>query len=184
MDAFEEIVARMLWEEFYWTIIGYKVNLSKQKKYELGKSSLPRPEIDILAYKTKENKLLWVECKSYLDSRGVVAEHLMQEDDTGKGRYKTFTWPSYRRIVTEGLVKQVVDIGLTNPNPTINYCLVAGKIATQKDREILHHFFSGKGWILYDDEWLKERLERLAQKSYENDVAIIVAKLFARKRKS
>jgi hypothetical protein len=108
----------------------------------------------------------------------------MQENDIGKGLYKLFTWPSYRRIVTEELIKQVVDTGLTNPNPTINYCLVAGKIATQKDRDLLHQFFQEKGWLLYDEIWLKEKLENLALKRYENDVAIIVAKLFVRNRNS
>jgi hypothetical protein len=80
MDAFEEIVAGLLWEEGYWTTIGYKVNLPKPVKVELGKPSLPRPEIDILAYQADDNELIWVECKSYLDSRGVIIDHLTGAD--------------------------------------------------------------------------------------------------------
>jgi hypothetical protein len=180
MDAFEQIIAGLLWEEGFWTSIGYKVNLSKARKVELGKPSYPRPEIDILAYKANENRLLWVECKSFLDSRGIVADHLMQEDDAGKGLYKAFTWPSYRRIVTEELIKQVCREGRARENPTVKYCLVTGNIATQRDREKLHQFFEAKGWILYDECWIKSRLELHARKGYENDVAIIVAKLFDR----
>lgn len=74
MDAFESIVAGLLWEEGYWTSIDFKVTLSKNAKAELGKFSLPRPEIDILAYQAMDNSLLWVECKSYMDSRGVKVE--------------------------------------------------------------------------------------------------------------
>lgn len=32
MNAFEEIVAGLFWEEGYWTHVGYKVNLPKEKK--------------------------------------------------------------------------------------------------------------------------------------------------------
>jgi hypothetical protein len=182
LDAFEEIVADLLKEKGYWTSIGFKVDLPKERKVEFGKYSYPRPEIDILAYKPNRNALFWVECKSFLYYRGVLAKHLMEEDDTGKGLYKVFTWPSYRRIVSEELIKQVVKVGLSNPYPSINYCLVTGKIATQNDRELLHEIFNKKGWILWDENWVKEGLENLAMKGYENNVAIIVSKLFARKR--
>jgi hypothetical protein len=58
MNAFEEIVAGLLRQEGYWAYVGYKVNLTKREEADLGKSSLPRPEIDVLAYQAKDN----VEC--------------------------------------------------------------------------------------------------------------------------
>ena len=180
MDAFESIIASLLWEEGYWTTIGYKVNLSKEQKVELGKHSMPRPEIDIVAYRASDNQLLWVECKSYLDSTGVKIKHLNGEDKKGAQRYKVFTWPAYRQLVTSELLKQLEKETRIRPNPTINYCLVTGKIATDKDREALHQFFDENEWLLYDEYWVKERLEKLAAKGYENDVAVIVAKLFSR----
>ena len=39
MNAFEEIIAGLFWEEGYWTHVGYKVNLPKEKKAELGGNS-------------------------------------------------------------------------------------------------------------------------------------------------
>jgi hypothetical protein len=180
MNAFEEIVAGLLWQEGYWTNIGYKVYLSKTQKIDLGKPSLPRPEIDILAYRANDNSLLWVECKSYLDSRGVTINSLTGKDERNAERFKVFTQQSYRRIVTAELVKQVVSTGLARPNPSIRYCLVTGRIATKVDREKLHEHFVNNGWILYDESWLKCGLEKLSVSGYEDDVAIIVAKLFAR----
>jgi len=180
MNAFEEIVAGLLRQEGYWTIVGYKVNLSKAKKVELGKPSLPRPEIDILAYQVAQNLLLWVECKSYLDSRGVTIAPFRDKNDKGAERYKVFTRPDYRIIVTEELVKQVVATQMALPNPTVKYCLVAGRIATDSDRKELHQYFEEQDWLLYDDKWIRQRLEKASAGSYEDDIAVIVAKLFSR----
>ena len=46
------------------------MELTKEEKREIGKPSMPRHEIDILAYKPAQSELMWVECKSYLDSTG------------------------------------------------------------------------------------------------------------------
>lgn len=180
MNAFEEIIAGLFWEEGYWTHVGYKVNLPKEKKAELGKPSLPRPELDILAYQASENQLIWVECKSYLDSRGVKIEALTGEDERSAQRYKVFTWPKYREIVTAALINQVVETKITAPKPKVDYCLVTGKIATSLDRERLHEYFNHHGWLLYDEHWIKNGLERMSKSGYSDDVAVIVAKLFAR----
>lgn len=180
MNAFEEIVAGLLQQEGYWTHIGYKVLLTKTQKASLGKPSIPRPEIDILAYRARDNSLLWVECKSYLDSRGVKIDAFTGKDELGAQRFKVFTQPVFRKVVTEELIKQVIADGLVCPNPSINYCLVTGRIATNFDREKLHEYFSEQRWILYDENWLKCRLEKLSECGYEDDIAIIVAKLFAR----
>ena len=106
MDAFESIVAKLLWEGGYWTTVGYKVNLSKEQKVQLGKHSMPRPEIDIVAYRARDNHLLWVECKSYLDSTGVRITALTGEDEVNSPHYKVFTWPAYRELVTSVLIKK------------------------------------------------------------------------------
>lgn len=183
MDAFESIVAGLLWEEGFWTSIGYKVNLPKETKVRLEKPSLPRPEIDILAYRAKNNSLLWVECKSYMDSTGVKVSAFNGDDLKGAERYKVFTWPAYREAVTQALITQLTDEGRVLSEPNVNYCLVTGKIASDKDRKDLHEHFRGNGWILYDENWVKQHLERLAEKGYENDVAVQVAKLFMREPK-
>jgi hypothetical protein len=65
MDAFEQIIAALFEQEGYWTLQNYRVDLSTEDKRQLNNPSMPRPEIDILGYKPRENELLVVECKSF-----------------------------------------------------------------------------------------------------------------------
>ena len=46
--------------------------MTKAQKREVGRPSTPRWEIDLVAYKAAKNELLAVECKSFLDSTGVI----------------------------------------------------------------------------------------------------------------
>ena len=71
MDYFENVIKTLLEGEGYWVRQSFKVNLTKEEKREVGKYSIPRPEIDLLAYKPNENRLLAFEAKSFLDSPGV-----------------------------------------------------------------------------------------------------------------
>ena len=181
MNAFEQIIAGLLKQEGYWTIIDYKVDLPKAKKAELGKPSMPRPEIDVLAYKAVTNTLLWVECKSYLDSGGVKLSYFTDPASVNSARYKVFTWQKYREVVTEELIIQTTKCGLVRQNPKIKYCLATGRIATKKDRLGIHEHYQKNEWILFDEELIKARLAKFAEIGYEDDVAILVAKLFTGK---
>src|SRR5574340_1187006 len=140
---------------------------------------MPRPEIDILAYKASENLVIWVECKSYLDSPGVNYKSFIDMDHVGAQRYKVFNWHEYRETVTETLVSQLESLGLVCPNPTVAYALAAGRIYSDYDREMLHEYFEQHHWLLFDEAWIDEKMRLLATLGYEDDIAIIVAKLFS-----
>lgn len=71
MDYFESIIKTLLESESYWVRQSFKVNLTKEEKRNVGKHTIPRPEIDLLAYKSNQNKVLAIEVKSFLDSSGV-----------------------------------------------------------------------------------------------------------------
>ncbi len=180
MNAFEQITASLFRAEGYWTINGFKVDLSKEGKKEIGKPSLPRPEIDILAYKGTTNELIWVECKSYLDSGGVCYASFTNPKDPGHERFKVFNYDTYRDVISYELIKQTTERGLVREGVTLNYCLVAGKVKTSKDRESLKDYFDTKGWLFKDESWLKSGLKKSAAMQYEDDVAMIVAKIIQR----
>jgi len=55
MDHFESIIAMLLEAEGYWVRRSFKVNLTKAEKRKIGKPSIPRPEIDLLAFKSSRN---------------------------------------------------------------------------------------------------------------------------------
>ena len=40
----------------------------------------------------------------------------------------------------------------------------------------IREHFAKKGWELWDEPWLRERLQRMSDQSYENQVSAVVAK--------
>ena len=76
MDYFENIIKTLLEHDGYWVRQSFKVNLTKQEKRDIGKYSMPRPEIDILAFRPEKNQIIAFEAKSFLDSPGVKVSDL------------------------------------------------------------------------------------------------------------
>lgn len=178
MDAFESVIASLLHTEGYWTQTSYKVELTKAEKRQIGRPSSPRWELDVIAYSGARNELLVVECKSYLDSRGVKAKAFVGPSENS--RYKLFVEATTRKVVLARLVKQLVAAGFCSDAPEVTMCLAAGKIATDPDREQLRTLFGKRGWKLFDEAWIRERLTASADGSYENAEAAVVAKLLLR----
>jgi hypothetical protein len=108
MDCFETIAATLLEFDGYWVRRSFKVNVNKVHKRTLGKNSMPRPEIDLLAFKSKkkEDLIIAFEAKSYLNSPGVSRKEIKASHKTTKGRYKIFTCKNYRDIVIKQLKKR------------------------------------------------------------------------------
>lgn len=71
MDAFEQLAAELLFANGWWVQTSVKVELTKEEKKQVGRQSSPRWELDVVAYKGATNEILVIECKSFLDSRGV-----------------------------------------------------------------------------------------------------------------
>src|SRR6266852_4189196 len=129
MNAFEYIAARFFEAQGYWTRVGLKIELTKSEKVMLGNPSMPRPEVDLVAFKPRPNELLIVECKSYLDSPGVCVENFIGKNSVLQNRLKLFTRDKLRRVITEKLLAQIKQEGLLlGENPSVRYGLVAGKI--------------------------------------------------------
>lgn len=180
MDAFESIVAMLLEYENYWVRSAFKVELTKEEKRAIGRPSSPRWELDLVAYRGATNEVLVVECKSYLDSPGVMFKGFNGSDERHVQRYKLFNEEKLRQVVLDRLVAQMVETGLCSPSPIVHLCLAAGHIATEEDRKKLKAYFAQQQWQLFDEEWILERLAAISKSSYENDIATIVTKLVMR----
>ena len=178
MDAFESLIKTFLEREGFWVRSSYKVNLTKQDKAAIGRPSCPRWEIDLIAYKAATNELRLVECKSYLDSLGVRFSDFNGTEPAD--RYKLFTDATLREVVTKRLIMELVECGSCLPKPHSFLCLAAGKVRNETDRQMLREHFEAKGWLLWDDEWIRTALTQMSKGSYENDVASVVAKLLLR----
>jgi len=179
MDHFENIIKTLLEAEGYWVQQSFKVNLSKEEKKQIGKPSIPRPEIDLLAFKQTSNEVLVVEAKSFLDSPGVRIEDLQALHEEPEGRYKLFTSERYRSVVMARLHTDLIDRGMVGPNTKLILGLAAGKVYQHKS-DAVRQFMLEKHWWFWSPEEIRQKVLSLADRGYENDPAIITAKIIAR----
>jgi hypothetical protein len=181
VDAFEDLVARVFRGEGYWTRQNYRITLTKQDKVALGKPSMPRPEVDVLAYQPVANKVIWAECKSYLDSSGVHIDAFNGRNVVFAKRLKLFNDATLRELVTQRLLEQLEAELLTRPGATIEYWLVAGRLASVCADELRGFFDQPRKpkWVLKDRTWLISHLQAIVEKGYDDDVVSMVAKLLS-----
>ena len=182
MDSFEQVVATILDRAGYWTRMSVKVHLTRDDKHAIGRPSSPRWEIDVVAYSGKTNRLLVVECKSYLDSAGVRATSFEGPKAAEETRYKLFSDATLRNVVLSRLEAELAEQGFCPPGVKTQLCLAAGNI--YGDPAKVHEIFKANGWLLFDRAWLITGLHALAKESYENSVASVVAKLLLRDMKA
>ncbi|MBX3560638.1 MAG: hypothetical protein KF780_02390 [Sphingomonas sp.] len=177
MDAFEHVVAEIFWSLGYWVRTSVKVDLSKAEKVEIGLPSMPRPEIDLVAYHGGSNRLLALECKSYLDSRGVTYVEICGDADSKT--YKLFRRQKMREVVLRRLGDQMVEQEMCRPDVKVQLGLVAGKVYGRDESKLLE-LFGQRDWFFRGPAWLKAELTKLAGTSYENQVSAVVTKLLLR----
>jgi hypothetical protein len=180
MDAFEQVVGEILWREGYWVRTSVKIELTKEDKRAIKLPSSPRWELDVVAYRARDNLLKVVECKSYLDSPGVRFQGFDRSNETYASRFKLFNNTKLRSVVFGRLRKQFAASGACRPNPPVTLCLACGRIATKADRDGLRKHFAAKKWELRDEQWLRDRLKEMAGGGYENQVSAVIAKLLLR----
>lgn len=179
MDYFESIIATLLEAENFWIRRSFRVNLTKEEKRQIGKHSIPRPEIDLLAFDFSKNVVLALEVKSFLDSPGVKLAALQLEHDVPEGRYKLFTSERYRTIVLSRLHQDLVDFKMANAKTRITLGLVAGKVYRGQSDEVCEHMKQNR-WFFWSPEDIKQRVTALAKEPYANDPAMITAKILVR----
>ena len=176
MDAFEHVVAEILWREGYWVRTSVKVELTKEEKRSIGLPSAPRWELDVVAYRASDNCLKVVECKSFLNSPGVRLRGF-DPNHPDAARYKLFNSAKLRDVVFGRLKQQFIESGACLRGAAVQLCLACGRIASDADRKGLRKHFNDQGWELWDEAWLRDRLKDMAAGGYENQVSAMVAKL-------
>jgi len=181
VDAFEQVVSEILWLEGYWVRTRLRVGLTKREKILIGRPSSPRWELDVVGYNARDNVLRIVECKSYLDSRGVAAGAFDGSDAKFAKRFKIFGDARLRKVIFRRLRRQLAETGACAPNAKVKLSLACGRVATRSDRERLHAYFRCRGWELWDEPWLRQRLQAIAKLGYEDQVSAVVAKLLLRR---
>ena len=184
MDSFEALVALLLEREGLWVRSGVKVELTKEEKRRIKRPASPRWELDLVAYKATTNEVRIVECKSFLDSPGVNIGGFDGSRPQDISRYKLFHERVLLKTVVGRLVAQLEAAGACRASPKVVLCLAAGKIRSDRDRAALRAHFAKRGWHLYDDAWIIQRVRQMASSGYEDNVAAVVAKLIERAPKA
>jgi len=175
MDAFEQIVARIFEARGYWIKVGYKVELSAAEKRKLGNPNMPRPEIDVLAYKPEARELLLIECKGFMS--GVLFESLANAKSRDAFRYQLFHNSLLRNVLRSNLVKQLTAQGLVSRKGCKSQlCLAAARIRSG-DEPKLEKLFKTKRWRLFTPANIVDGLEQLRKTKRENDVVTMMTKL-------
>lgn len=177
MDQFEALVGTLLEAEGYWVRHSFKVNLTKEEKRRIGKPSVPRPEIDILALRYCDNTVLAMEAKSFLDSPGIKLNDLQTEFNLPTGRYKMFTSTLYRETVLSRLKKDLITCGMANEDTTVLLGLASGNVYKKQSKE-LHEFLEKRGMLFWSPENIRVKARALATHAYENNLAYVLAKIF------
>ena len=151
MDAFEQLVSEILWMDGFWVRTSVKVNLTKEEKRLIGRHSSPRWELDVVAYKARDNLLHVVECKSRLDSVGVRASCFDGSNPAHAKRYKLFNEPELRRVVFNRLCLQLAESGACRDVPEVRLSLACSKVRNETDRAAICTHFKAQGWELWDE---------------------------------
>jgi hypothetical protein len=188
MDHFEAVVCTLLEAENYWVRKSFKVKLTRKEKRQIGTSSMPRPEIDLLALRFSRNEVIAFEAKSFLDSPGVRLAELQKQHKMPEGRYKLFTSRRSREIVLARLKQDLIDQGMANPRMTVALGLAAGKVYQKKSEtltsqsKLIKEFLEKNNIVFWPPEDIKRRVTELAdaKRGYENDPATITAKILMR----
>ena len=122
-----------------------------------------------------------VECKSFINSRGVTFDGLSGADTVTAGRYKLFSddSPTLRKVVFNRLRVQLTESRACPriPARNVRLCLACGHVAGKDDRIKLRKHFKERKWEFWDEDWLREHLKKMATSKYENQVSHVVAKL-------
>lgn len=178
VHAFEDLVDRLLRRQGYWTSHSVKVTLTADDKHSLGKPSLPRPELDLIAYRPASNVLALIECKSYLDSTGVTIAAFNGTNLKFAERFRLFTDKRFRVLITDRVLEQLAATGsIPLETPSVEYWLVAGRIAPHSFDPLTSLFEQQPGWVLKDRTWIAECLQAMGGDAYEDDIVTMAMKL-------
>lgn len=184
MDAFEQIIGQLLEEEKYWIRNSVKIDLTKEEKRNIETPCTPRPEIDIVAFDPKLNTIYLLEVKSFLDSSGVVYEHVAINQKKQSGRYKLLTSENFRKVISERLLADWIKKGTITNKTSVKYGLIAGKVHSDRKNpnreQDLKKYFLDKEWLFWGPTEIKEKMVKLAEKGYENNAVTIATKILTR----
>jgi hypothetical protein len=176
MDAFEHIVGLYLQEKNYWTRHSVKVDLTKEDKQEIELPTIPRPEIDLVAYNPVSDTLILIEAKSYLNSTGVTIGGLSGTNKKTIERYRLLNNKTYQKVVTKRLVESFIENKIIKKTTKVKYALAAGNVQKKSLKDVAD-YLSKNGYLYFDPVDIKQTIKNLASKGWDDNIITLTAKL-------
>lgn len=177
MDYFEATIARILEARDYWVRENVRVALTKDVKKALGNPSMPRCEIDIVAYRPVANELVLFEVKSYLDSNGVQPQDLLRTE-WHENRYKLLTLPDLQCAVKDALLEDYKARGLIPTDVRVRFGLAAGHVQERFDAQV-RQIARERDWEYLGPIEIADAIRGFAKLGYENSPFVLTAKILA-----
>lgn len=176
MNAFEDVVTTLFKRDGYWTQINYKLGLKPEEKREIKNKTIPTIDVDLVAYRPGE--IFWIECKSYLGSRGVGYNDLFGNGNWSS-HYKLFTRKKYREVLLRALKNDLVSRKMAGRKDKIFLWLVAGKVAGGNSNEQrIKNGFEKKKWKFMGPDELRDKLKKIKLENiWDDNVTHVVTKL-------
>jgi hypothetical protein len=178
MDSFEALVGHLLERQGYWVRRSVYVEITTDDRRRLDKPSLPRPQIDLVAYKPGDDELVLFEVKSYLDSVGVRLKDLKNET-WEDNRYKLLTHRRYQNIVSAALKAAFIKRGLIRRTTKIRFGLAAGN-TPPGDRAGVKEYAENQDWVYLGPEEIAKSLRELAEGDFFDSPFSYTAKMLVR----
>jgi hypothetical protein len=75
-------------------------------------------------------------------------------------RFKLFNDQKLRETIFTRLAMDFQALGLCRPDPDVRLCLACGNIQ-KKSRPEIEKRFQDENWVLWDEHWLRDKLDRL-----------------------
>lgn len=174
MDAFESIVAKVLENDGYWVRQGVKVECTPKEKEKIGGKTIPTPEVDLVAYNSKE--CILIEVKSFLDSDGVKFGGVSKSNKVDGKKYKLINHSVYQKMMTA----KILEAYKIPKNIKVIYGLAAGKIYGKDYQKIVNYFNSRNRkdtYRLYTPDEIADKVINLGKKVYINEEVTMTVKL-------
>jgi hypothetical protein len=176
MNSFETILGLYLQEKNYWIRHSVKVKLEPEDKAKLKLPTIPRAEIDLVAYNVIDDILILIEAKSYLNSAGVTIGGLSGSDTKTKNRYRLLNNKKYQSLVTSRLISDFIKKGIIKNSTTIKYALAAAKVQP-KSKDNVAAFLKRQGYLFFDPADIKETIKKLADSDWDDNVITVTVKI-------
>jgi hypothetical protein len=153
--------------------------LKDEERIALNAKNDPRTEFDVVAYKPGDRLVRVIECKSFFKSTGVRFGGFSGTDTKAASGLKLFNNAKRRDVILKRLKVELVASGMCRPDDEIRLCFASGHFVNARERELTRDLFAKMGWDLYDELWLKSKLELLSKKDtgYENSISLAVTNL-------